>query len=684
MASPARKKKKAPRPQHRAASQSKAAERQTKTAPGRTVRHARAIANAESGESPHPHGALGGLVLGATGIVFGDIGTSPLYAFKECIHGPHGVAATRENVLGVLSLIVWALALVVTVKYLTFVMRADNRGEGGIFSLLALTPERMRGRGRKIGIVALLVITGAGLLYGDGMITPAISVLSAMEGLGTEAPGLVEYIGPITCAILLALFAIQSHGTERVGRLFGPIMVLWFGTLAVLGAYHVAKNPAVLAAVNPRHAFTFFATHKLSGITVLGSVVLAITGGEALYADMGHFGARPIRLAWLCLVFPSLLLAYFGMGALVLGDPTTASNPFYAMVPGGPATYALVGLATAAAIIASQAMISGAFSLTNQAVQLGFFPRVTIKHTSDEAEGQIYVPQINWLLAAACITLVLWAGSSTKLAAAYGIAVTGTMTITSILFFVVARNTWKWPLVRALPLVLFFLAFDIPFLIANAAKLLQGGYIPVIIATGFFSVMAIWRRGRRMLAETLADRMMPVGEFLSAYGLVEPHAAGANARCQFRIHGTAVVMASRADGIPPLLTHHLDRLHVLHENVLLLTIVTAHTPYVPRGRHAELETLGGGLYRLTGTYGFMETPDVPDLLREAQRAGLEVSIEDVTYFVGRETILGLPTGNMGEIEETFFALLTRNSRPATAHFRLPPGQIIEIGTQIDL
>ena len=646
----------------------------------RSIHHARAAANKLKHEGhDHPAAPLAGLVLGAVGIVFGDIGTSPLYAFKECISGEHGLEATHANVLGVLSLIVWSLTLVVTVKYLVFVMRADNEGEGGILALLALTPPRMRGRGASIGFVALLVIAGASLLYGDGMITPAISVLSAVEGLGEEAAGLKLYVVPITCALLLVLFSIQSRGTEKVGKLFGPVMVLWFLTLAVLGGYHLTRNPGVLVALDPRHGVAFFAEHKFKGVAVLGSVVLTITGGEALYADMGHFGARPIRLAWLALVFPSLLLAYFGMGALVLADPTTATNPFYAMVPRGAATYALVGLATASTIIASQALISGAFSLTNQAVQLGFFPRVTIKHTSDDAEGQIYIPEINWLLAGACIALVVWAGGSSKLAAAYGIAVTGTMAITSIVFFVVVRQTWKWPLYRAVALLVFFLAFDIPFFVANAAKFFHGGYVPIVIGLVFFTFMVIWRRGRRMLAEALHQRAMPVEAFLAEYA----HKEG---MLECRIKGTGVVMTSIAGGVPPLLVHHVQRLRVLHENLIILTIHTARVPYSQRSKRTTVEKLGGGLHRVTGTYGFMETPDVPALLHEARHAGLELDVDlhQVTYFLGRETILALPTGRMGEVEETLFGILSRNSRPATAHFKLPPDQIIEIGTQIDL
>jgi KUP system potassium uptake protein len=655
----------------------------------RSLRHARAAAApAEHAGRNHPSGALPGLVLGAVGIVFGDIGTSPLYAFKECITGEHPMPATAGNVLGVLSLIVWSLTLVVTVKYLAFVMRADNDGEGGILALLALTPERMRGRGKSIGFVALLVIAGAALLYGDGMITPAISVLSAVEGLGAEATALKQYVVPITCVLLLGLFVIQSRGTDKIGKFFGPIMVLWFVTIGALGAYHLTRNLHVFAAVNPLHAYEFFLHHKLRGITVLGGVVLTITGGEALYADMGHFGSKSIRVAWLALVFPALLLAYFGMGAIVLLDPSAASNPFYAMVPRGPATYALVALATAATIIASQALISGAFSLTNQAVQLGFFPRVTIKHTSGTAEGQIYVPEINWLLAIACLALVVWAQESTKLAAAYGIAVTGTMAITSIVFFVVVHQTWKWPLWKALPLLVFFLSFDIPFFVANATKFMSGGYVPVVIGATFFTMMVVWRRGRRMLSDALAERTKPVDEFLAEYSVERPStqrpSVSAKEHLQYRIHGTGVVMSSISDGVPPVVVHHVERLRVLHETLILLTIVTARVPFISHGRRTKVETLGGGLHRVVGTYGFMETPDVPALLREAKQAGLDADIEDVTYFLGRETMLAGPGGQMGEIEETLFAFLTRNSRPATSHFKLPPNQVIEIGTQIDL
>ncbi len=625
------------------------------------------------------------LVLAALGIVFGDIGTSPLYTLKECTHSEHGVPPNvPENVLGVLSLIVWSLMLVVTVKYLIFIMRADNGGEGGILALLALVPEKLRvTKAGSVGAVAVLVVAGAALLYGDGMITPAISVLSAVEGVdvtGTlklDLPlfGVVpmkDLVVPITCVILFGLFSIQSRGTGKVGALFGPVMLLWFGTIGALGAFHVTKNPEVLGALDPRHGLSFFATHGLHGFTVLASVVLAVTGGEALYADMGHFGAKPIRLAWILLVFPALLLSYFGQGALVLADPSTATNPFFAMVPRGGWTYAMVALATAATIIASQALISGAFSLTHQAVQLGFFPRVTVKHTSSETEGQIYVPEINWLLAFACIGLVLGFKESSRLAAAYGIAVTGTMAITSIVYFVVTRYTWGWSLPKAGALLLFFLAFDIPFFAANLTKLVDGGYVPILVGAVFFTVMLVWRRGRRLLAEVMHTRTRSLEDFLGRHEDVE------------RTKGTSVVMCSVGIGVPPILAHHAERVHALPEAVVLLTLKFQHVPHVKAGERVTVENLGSGFHRVECRCGFMDTPDIPALLEEAKKNGLDAKLEDVTYFLGRETILALPGGKMGQWEEGLFAFLQRNSRPATSYFRLPPDQVVEIGTQIDL
>ena len=630
---------------------------------------------APHGDHATPHGgSTSKLALAALGIVFGDIGTSPLYTLKECLSEQHGVPRAAENTLGVLSLIFWALMLVVTVKYLTFIMRADNRGEGGILALLALLPEKLRTqKGGGIGWVALLVIIGAALLYGDGMITPAISVLSAVEGLEIATPAFKPYIIPLTCGVLLGLFSIQRHGTGGVGRLFGPVMLVWFATIGGLGAWHIVKYPGVLAALSPVHAVSFFVRHGGRGFAVLGSVVLAVTGGEALYADMGHFGSRPIRLSWLAFVMPALVLAYFGQGALVLAQPELATqNPFFAMVPTGGWTYALVGLSAAATVIASQALISGAFSLTHQAVQLGFFPRVTVRHTSSEAEGQIYVPEINWLLAIACIALVLAFKESSKLAAAYGIAVTGTMGITSIVYFLVTRQTWGWPVSKAAPLLVLFLAFDIPFFASNILKFMEGGYVPVLVAVAFLVVMVNWKTGRRILAEAIAAKSPPLEGFMK--DLKVP-----------RVPGAAVFMSSNPQGTPPVLYHHASRIGVLHETLLMLTVTVDHVPTVADAERITTEALGGGFYRIVARFGFMETPDVPVLVERAcAQLALAVDPHKVTYYLGRETFLATPKGKMGALSESLFSYLSRNSVTATSYFAIPSEQVVELGSQIDL
>ena len=630
-------------------------------------------------EGEHPANA--GLVLAALGIVFGDIGTSPLYALRECVSGEHGVAATHDNILGVLSLIVWSLTLVVTVKYLMFVMRAENGGEGGTLALLALVPQRLKPGERypgRIGWVTLLVLAGTGLLFGDGMITPSISVLSAVEGLESQAHAMRPFIVPITCVILVGLFALQRRGTAGIARFFGPVMVVWFVTIGALGAWHLAKNPAVLWAIDPRYAIAFFGANKGRGFEVLGGVVLAVTGGEALYADMGHFGRGPIRIAWLALVFPALLLCYFGMGALVLAHPEAAKAPFYALVPDGRPTYALIGLATAATVIASQALISGVFSVTQQAVQLGFFPRVYIRHTSKEMMGQIYVPAMNWLLAAVCILLVVSFKESARLAAAYGIAVTGSMAITSIVFFVVIHQTWGWSLGKAIPLLVFFLVFDLSFLGANTVKIVDGGWVPIAIGAFFFTMMVVWRRGRRFLVDHQMKLSRPLEEFVKATG------KGGALELSARPAGTAVFLSAAYDIAPPTLVRHVERVRVLHAQVIVMSIKTAQRPFVPRAECVEYEDLGNGFHRVVATCGFMQAPNVPLLLEEAKSQGLSCPLDDATYFLGRETILGLPGGRMGVVEETFFAILSRNARHAGQYFGLPPDQVVEIGTQIDL
>jgi KUP system potassium uptake protein len=621
-----------------------------------------------------PGGNLGALSLAALGVVFGDIGTSPLYTLHECTT-EHGAAPTPQNILGVLSLIFWSLTMVVTVKYLTFVMRADNQGEGGILALLALIPERLRTtRSGRIGWVAVLVIIGAALLYGDGMITPSISVLSAMEGLEVGTLALKPLIVPLTCAVLIGLFALQHRGTKTVGRLFAPVMVCWFLTIGGLGAYHLFKAPGVLVALSPLHAAGFFARHGVRGVLVLGSVVLAVTGGEALYADMGHFGARPIRLAWFAVVMPALVLNYFGQGALMLSDVSARSSPFFAMVPAGPWTWALVLLSGAATVIASQALISGAFSLTHQAVQLGFFPRVRIQHTSQDAEGQIYIPLVNWALAAACVALVIAFKESSRLAAAYGIAVTGTMALTSIVYFEVTRTTWKWPLWKSLALLLLFLSFDLPFLVANLFKFMEGGYVPILAGAVVFVLMITWKTGRHIYLERVATVCPSFETFL----------AELDGKLAARIPGSAVFLSVPGPGVPLVLVHHVARIRVLPETVVLLAIQVAHRPYVEE-TEARLDALGKGFYRLIVQRGFMDVPDVPGALALAvERFKLPVNIAETTYYIGRETFVATSAGEMGSLSEHLFAFLARNAESASAHFLIPPEQVVEIGSQMDL
>lgn len=623
------------------------------------------------------HASSRALVVGAIGVVYGDIGTSPLYALKECLSPHYGIATTRDNVLGLLSLMTWSLTMVVTVKYLSFIMRAANRGEGGILTLLALCPDRLRVRAPgKISLITLMVIFGAALLYGDGMITPAISVLSAIEGLGVATHALDRWVVPLTCVILLGVFAVQRFGTERVGLLFGPVMVLWFVTLGGLGIYHTVHNPVVLLALSPHYAVSFLYTHGFVGFAVLGSVVLCVTGGEALYADMGHFGARPIRSAWFSLVMPCLLLAYFGQGAHVLAHPEAAANPFYSLVPPGWPLYLLVVLATLATVIASQALISGAFSLTHQAVQLGIFPRVTIRHTSATTEGQIYLREINWMLALASIGLVLAFKTSSALAAAYGIAVCGTMAITSIMFAIVARDRWAWPLWKLLGLTFLFLLFDLGFLGANLLKFTHGGYVPLLIAAAISMIMATWNIGRSNLGAYYGRRSPTWEAFkarLDAGDVLRPNSVG-------------VFMASDARGVPVMVVHQAERVKALPRTAILLTVRFERVPWVSEEeRLVEVTDLGHGFHRVVARFGFMQQPEVPPVVAEAvKRMGITLGPSDPTYFIGRESVVGAAGGKMGPILEKVFGALVRNALPATAYFRLPNAHVMEVGIQIDL
>lgn len=612
-------------------------------------------------------------------MVFGDIGTSPLYALRECFFGSHSVPATHENVLGVLSLIIWSLLLVISVKYVAIVMRADNQGEGGILALTALIPSRSGAASSGSRLAAgrttliLLGIFGTALLYGDGMITPAISVLGAVEGLEVATPVLTPYVVPITVVILIALFGIQRFGTHRVGVFFGPVVIVWFVTIAGLGLYWIFQAPQVWAAFDPRHAVTFFELNGYMGFAVLGSVVLAVTGGEALYADMGHFGPRPIRLAWFGLVLPSLLLNYLGQGALLLANPE-AEHPFFELAPSW-ALYPLVAIATGAAIIASQALISGSFSITRQAVQLGLAPRLDVEHTSADEMGQVYVPRVNWALMIATVLIVIGFRSSGAMAAAYGIAVTLTMIITVLLLYVVMTERWHWPVPVAAVVMGTFLAIDAAFFGANALKIVQGGWLPLVVAIVLFTLMTTWRTGRQIVAERLASRSVSIQDF---FRIVET-------RQPARVPGTAVYMTAQGSGTPPALVHNLHYNKVLHERVVILNILTVQHPYSDESERFAVEELGNGVYNVKLQYGFMEDPDVPQaLLAAAKSLNLQFDSEDVVYFLGRQTILVTAGAGMAIWREKLFVLMSRNAVRATAYFRLPTERVMELGVQVEI
>jgi KUP system potassium uptake protein len=616
--------------------------------------------------------------LTALGVVYGDIGTSPLYAIRECFFGSHSVPPTHENVLGVLSLIIYALVLVISIKYVVIVMRADNQGEGGILALTALVPG-FKGSG---GISARLAegrpllialgIFGTALLYGDGMITPAISVLGAVEGLEVATPLFTPYVVPLTVAILVGLFVIQRYGTHRVGGLFGPIVIVWFTTIAALGVSWIVEEPAVLGSFDPRHALTFFEANGMTGFAVLGAVFLVVTGGEALYADMGHFGKQPIRLAWFALVLPALLLNYLGQGALLL-ENKSATHPFFQLAPTW-ALLPLVVIATVAAIIASQALISGAFSITRQAMQLGLAPRLDVEHTSAQEIGQIYVPQVNWALMFACVFIVIGFGSSSNLAAAYGIAVTLTMVITVLLLYVVMTERWKWPTLAAASVMAIFLTIDVAFFGANALKVAQGGWVTLAVAFVIFILMTTWKTGRRLVADRLTARAIPLDEFMATVETIQP----------VRVPGTAVFMTAQPTGTPPALAHNLRYNKVLHEHVIVLTVVTSQVPHVPVAERISVQPLGHSLFNVRVQYGFMEDPNVPEALRQAREQGLHIDLDDTTYFLGRETIIVTARQGMAVWREKLFVLMARNAVRATAFFRLPPERVVELGVQVEM
>ncbi len=614
------------------------------------------------------------LIIAAIGVVFGDIGTSPLYTLKEAFSGHYGLSSDHDTVLGVLSLAFWSLMLVVTLKYVTVIMRADNDGEGGIMALMTLAQRSLRNGSRSAYVVGILGIFGASLFFGDGVITPAISVLGAVEGLEVAAPGLKPFVLPITIAVLLGVFAAQRFGTEKVGRVFGPITTVWFLSLAAIGLWNIIAEPEVLKAFNPWWAVKFFAEHQWQGIFILGAVVLAVTGGEALYADMGHFGAPPIRHAWYFFVLPCLLLNYLGQGALVLAHPEAVANPFYQSVPGW-ALYPMIILATMAAVIASQSVITGAFSVSRQAMQLGYIPRMRIKHTSSDTIGQIYVPGINWGLATLVIGLVLVFRSSSNLAVAYGISVSATMLIDTLLFALVARALWpawrRW----ILPLCVPFFLIDLAFVIANGAKLAQGAWFPVVLGVVLFTLMRTWRRGRELLAEEMARDGLPVATFIPALMISPP----------VRVPGTAIFLTTDLNTTPQAMLHNLKHNKVLHERNVFLTVQVLQVPYAATNARVSVTTLGDGFHALTLRFGFMETPDVPMALEQFCLAGhIHFDAMDTTYFASRETIVASAKKGMPLWRDKLFAFMHRNAAPASGFFRIPGNRLVELGAQVEI
>jgi len=616
---------------------------------------------------------LASLAAAAIGVVYGDIGTSPLYALQECFNPEHGVAVTPANVLGIASLVLWSIIIVVALKYVLFVMRADNRGEGGIFALLALAGQATGKVGGRMSPVLVLGLFGAALFFGDGIITPAISVLSAVEGLKIATPALDDVIVPVTLVVLVALFWIQSHGTAKIGAVFAPVMGVWFLVIAVIGLDEIVLRPEVLAAINPMHGAVFIYTHGWQAFLVLGSVVLAVTGGEALYADMGHFGRRPIQLAWFCVVMPSLMLNYLGQSALILSNPEAAANPFYLTVPSW-GLIPMVLLATAATVIASQAVISGVFSLSRQAVQLGFSPRLEIRHTSDEEEGQIYIPRANWGLLLGVIILVVGFRSSSNLAAAYGIAVTGTMAATTVLALMVANKLWGWSTSTCVLLGIFFLAVDCTFLGANLLKIPNGGWFPLVIGCGMFLLMATWKRGRQILSKRLSEDSLPLDTFLARHKQAPA----------LRVAGTAVFLTGNLDTVPIALLHNIKHNKVIHERVVFLTVITDPIPRVSAKDRLLVEGLAEGFYRITVRYGFFQEPDIPKVLRLCKAFGLEFDIMQTSFFLGRETLIPSVQPEMALWREHMFVVMSRNAISATDFFKIPAGRVVELGTQVQL
>lgn len=627
--------------------------------------------------SPHGHSnsRTAKLALGALGVVFGDIGTSPLYALKECFHASHGLEPTMDNVLGILSLIFWSLTIIVSLKYIAFIMRADNNGEGGIMALLALTLRTETEPSHRRLFLVTVGIFGAALFFGDGIITPAISVLSAVEGLSLATPVFDPYIIPITLVVLTILFSIQRSGTGSVGVFFGPVMLMWFVMLGLLGLIKIVEFPETLAAINPAYAIAFLMEHKKAAFITMGAVVLTVTGGEALYADMGHFGRRPIRLTWFFVVLPALFLNYCGQGAMMLHDPEAVASPFFHLIP-KILLYPVIALSTLATVIASQAVISGVFSIARQAVQLGYLPRLHIQHTSSREIGQIYIPALNWLLLGSIILLVLAFKSSSNLASAYGIAVTMTMICDTVLAVVVAYRLWHWHPALACLLALPFLSLDFVFFSATSLKILQGGWFPLLMGVSAFTLMFTWKRGRQILAERLRDQTLPLDMFLSSLQMGDSSMTV--------VPGTAIFMVANHRTVPHALLHNIKHNKVIHERIVLLTLVTRDIPFVRDDERLEVESKNDNFHLITGYYGFKEQPNVPVLLQLCEERGLHFEMMETSFFLSRETLIPTSRPGMAVWREKLFVAMSRNAATATDFFQLPTNRVVELGAQVEL
>jgi KUP system potassium uptake protein len=625
-----------------------------------------------NGHAPHKS-AWSGLVVGALGVVFGDIGTSPLYTLRETFTHGSGMTPTPRHVLGVLSILFWAVTLTVTIKYVTLIMRADNKGEGGVVALATLAAQGLRDRGRRtMQLIVMVAVIGLALFYGDAVITPAMTVMSAVEGLDLVAPGLTPYVVPMSLVILVGLFVLQARGTARVGRLFGPVMLVWFAVLGILGVWHIADHPSVLAALNPLYGIGLIFDRGWPIFFAFGAIVLAVTGAEALYADMGHFGRKPIRVAWLFIVLPGLMLNYFGQGALILDDPLAVKQVFFAMAP-KDLTLPLVVLSTLAAVIASQAVISGVFSLTRQAIQLGYLPRMEIRHTSETEIGQIYIPRVNWLLMAAIVALVVGFGSSDRLAGAYGLAVTGAMLVDVLLASAVAILVWRWHWLVAVSIFGFLAIPDLAFFAANALKIPEGGWLPLLVAAGVFFTITTWRRGREMVMRERREGSLPLSMFLERME-----------RMPSRVAGTAVFLTADASSTPPAFLHNLKHNKILHERIVVLQVETMDVPRAPDRQRIEVERLGKGFYSVIARYGFMEQPDVPAALRACRPHGIAYDEMETSFFLGRETLVPAQRSRLGRWRRGFFISLSHTASATKVFFRIPPNRAIELGNQIQI